>query len=147
YSHTPFGSGARQPGMTGQVKEEILTRWGELGVSLHAGALRFAPALLSAAEFAPEAASFTCVDLGGETRAVPLPPDSLAFTVCQTPVVYTLGDTPQVEVIDQDGRVIITPGCQLDLTTTRHVLNRDGHVRLIRVQVRPPGAADVESGP
>ncbi len=32
YSHTPMGSGARQPGMTGQVKEEILTRLGELGV-------------------------------------------------------------------------------------------------------------------
>ena len=26
YSHTPKGQGARQPGMTGMVKEEILTR-------------------------------------------------------------------------------------------------------------------------
>ena len=34
YSHTPMGGGARQPGMTGQVKEEILTRFGELGVSV-----------------------------------------------------------------------------------------------------------------
>ena len=33
YSHTPKHAGARQPGMTGQVKEEILTRFGELGVS------------------------------------------------------------------------------------------------------------------
>jgi len=32
YSHTPAGKGARQPGMTGQVKEEILTRQKELGV-------------------------------------------------------------------------------------------------------------------
>jgi hypothetical protein len=30
YSHTPAGRGSRQPGMTGQVKEEILTRLGEL---------------------------------------------------------------------------------------------------------------------
>ena len=32
YSHTPGHGGAQQPGMTGQVKEEILSRFGELGV-------------------------------------------------------------------------------------------------------------------
>jgi hypothetical protein len=37
YSHTPWGAGAKQPGMTGQVKEELLTRWGELGVLVHEG--------------------------------------------------------------------------------------------------------------
>ena len=31
---TPDHSGAQQPGMTGQVKEEIITRFGELGFSL-----------------------------------------------------------------------------------------------------------------
>ena len=30
YSHTPPGGGAKQPGMTGQVKEEVLTRLGEI---------------------------------------------------------------------------------------------------------------------
>ena len=28
YSHTPGGKGAQQPGMTGQVKEDLLSRWG-----------------------------------------------------------------------------------------------------------------------
>ena len=32
YSHTPAGKGAQQPGMTGQVKEDILSRFGELGL-------------------------------------------------------------------------------------------------------------------
>ena len=32
YSHTPGHMGAQQPGMTGQVKEDILSRFGELGV-------------------------------------------------------------------------------------------------------------------
>ena len=32
YSHTPAHSGAQQPGMTGQVKEQVITRFGELGV-------------------------------------------------------------------------------------------------------------------
>ena len=43
YSHTPRHAGAQQPGMTGQVKEEILCRWGELGIHVEAGALRFVP--------------------------------------------------------------------------------------------------------
>ncbi len=37
YSHTPGEGGAQQPGMTGQVKEEILTRWGELGLRVRHG--------------------------------------------------------------------------------------------------------------
>ena len=49
YSHTPKGQGAKQPGMTGQVKEEILTRFGELGVRVEEGAIVFEPVLLRAA--------------------------------------------------------------------------------------------------
>ena len=50
YSHTASEGGAQQPGMTGQVKEEILTRWGELGLQMHEGWVRFRPVLLDAAE-------------------------------------------------------------------------------------------------
>jgi hypothetical protein len=39
YSHTPAHAGAQQPGMTGQVKEEVLTRLGELGFVLADGPL------------------------------------------------------------------------------------------------------------
>ena len=50
YSHTPGEGGAQQPGMTGQVKEEILTRWGELGLCMREGWLLFRPVLLDEAE-------------------------------------------------------------------------------------------------
>lgn len=60
YSHTAAVGGAQQPGMTGQVKEEILTRWGELGLRFEAGQIRFDPVLLDLAEVPPEGAlSFT----------------------------------------------------------------------------------------
>ena len=39
YSHTPKYAGAQQPGMTGQVKEDIINRWAELGVSVKEGRL------------------------------------------------------------------------------------------------------------
>ena len=50
YSHTAGEGGAQQPGMTGQVKEEILTRWGELGLRERGGRLHFFPLLADAAE-------------------------------------------------------------------------------------------------
>ena len=51
YSHTPWGKGARQPGMTGQVKEDILCRFGELGVRVQQGQVSFRPTLLRDEEF------------------------------------------------------------------------------------------------
>ena len=68
YSHTPIGSGARQPGMTGQVKEDILTRWGELGAFVHGGQLHFAPTLLRPDEFLSEESEFCYVDISGESK-------------------------------------------------------------------------------
>ena len=60
YSHTAAEGGAQQPGMTGQVKEEILARWGELGLRFEDGLIRFDPVLLDASEVPPEGAlSFT----------------------------------------------------------------------------------------
>jgi hypothetical protein len=58
YSHTPSLGGAQQPGMTGQVKEEIITRWGELGIRLEAGLVRFDPVLLDPQEI-PDGSALT----------------------------------------------------------------------------------------
>ena len=54
YSHTPGHGGAQQPGMTGQVKEEVLSRFGELGLRVAGGEVRFDPRLLRAREFSSE---------------------------------------------------------------------------------------------
>lgn len=51
YSHTPYEQGAKQPGMTGQVKEEILTRMGELGLRVIDKQLCFKPIILEKTEF------------------------------------------------------------------------------------------------
>ena len=94
YSHTPADGGARQPGMTGQVKEEILTRRGELGVVVKDGALNFVPAYLDEAEFHDQARTFRYFDVEGRQRDMELPAGALAFTCCQVPVVYRLVDGP-----------------------------------------------------
>jgi hypothetical protein len=79
YSHTPGEGGAQQPGMTGQVKEEILTRWGELGLRVRHGRVHFDPVLLDAAE---------------------LP---VAFTWAQVPYRYQRGVATRLRVLTAAG--------------------------------------------
>ena len=69
YSHSPRHRGAQQPGMTGQVKEEIITRFGELGVEISGGCLRFNPRNLRRAEFFKDTHVFAYVNAAGEETA------------------------------------------------------------------------------
>ncbi len=51
YSHTSFNKKSEQPGMTGQVKESVIMRRGELGVSVLDGKISFDSAFLRDGEF------------------------------------------------------------------------------------------------
>ena len=75
YSHTPAMSGVQQPGMTGQVKEDILSRWFELGIEVHDGAVRINPLMLREM-----------------LRESDFRDGQLAFTYCGTRFVYHLAD-------------------------------------------------------
>jgi len=136
YSHTPMGGGARQPGMTGQVKEEILTRLGELGVLVRSGALCFAPTLLRSEEFLYDASTFAYIDIAGKQKTLSLSPGSLAFTVCQTPVVYVRGDRAKIDVMLTESHTVTMSGHCLDVVTTQHIFDRDGQVEMLRVTVQ-----------
>jgi hypothetical protein len=125
--------------MTGQVKEDVLARLGELGVTVRDGRLGFAPALLPRAEFlaAPQVATVRGVD--GPVD-LPLAPGTLAFTVCQVPVVYRRTDAaPRVSVVGRDGTERSFDGAFLDAATSRAVFERTGAVA--RIEVAVPEAA------
>lgn len=133
YSHTPMGEGVRQPGMTGQVKEEIITRWGELGVKLEHGFLCLSPTLLRNDEFIPVESSYEYIDINDEVQTLSLRPGSLAFTICQVPVIYHFGDVPQIKVFYENGRSVSFDGSCLDIKTTRHIFDRDGQIKQMSV--------------
>ena len=136
YSHTPPDGGARQPGMTGQVKEEILTRFGELGVQVQGGVLRFHPVLLRADEFLDAPATFRCLDGDGGAQDLALPAGSLAFTYCQVPVVYRRIDGPaRITVHYADGTTLEQSGEALDARAGADVLARNGRVGRLEVGV------------
>jgi hypothetical protein len=135
YSHTPGFAGARQPGMTGQVKEEILARWGELGVGVDNGGITFEPVLLRDDEYLAGAAAFSYVDTGGTSRSLDLAAGSLAFTICQVPVVYTRGKAASISVRHADGREERIDGNSLPVELSALVFGRSGAVERIQVTV------------
>ncbi len=136
YSHTPAHGGAKQPGMTGQVKEEILTRRGELGVRVRGGVLSFRPFLLRATDFLCRTAPFHYFDIAGQEETWDLPAGSLAFTYCQVPVVYELGgDKPWLEARLNDGTTHHVEGTTLSTALSDEIFGRTGKVRRLRVGV------------
>ena len=123
YSHTPAFAGAQQPGMTGQVKEEILTRWAELGVTVTDGRITFDPGLLPAGEVVPP---------GGDA----------SFTVCGVPVVMSSGDEDVLTVVGAGGDSEQVRGRTLPTAVSSRVFARVGTIGRIEVTLAagsPPG--------
>jgi hypothetical protein len=137
YSHTPWNGGAKQPGMTGQVKEEILTRFGELGVRVEAGRIRFDPVLLRPEEFFATPETFAYVALDGSRHETSLAPGSLAFTLCQVPVIYRRSDTREIRVTLADGRARGIEGSTLPPEESAEVFRRTGRITEIEVSLEP----------
>ncbi len=136
YSHTPGFAGARQPGMTGQVKEEILTRRVELGVVIHDGRIRFSPDLLREEEFLKIESRFHYYAVDGGDNTIELPQGAIAFTVCQVPVVYQLVDgDASITVTGRDGGVEDIPGDTLTPGVCAEVFARSGRVTRIDVAI------------
>ena len=137
YSHTPRHVGASQPGMTGQVKEEIITRWGELGLRVAHGVVRFEPALLRPREFAA-GGTFRYLDVRGAWQTSDLPASSLAFTCCQVPIVYRLDDTaePSLTVIHEDGGRQVLREFSLPADVSNEIFRRSGRIRRLELVFR-----------
>ena len=135
YSHTPAGKGAQQPGMTGQVKEDILSRFGELGVFVKNGSLYFNPCLLRKDEFLSNSKPFNYVDVHFNHKAIELEKNSLGFTYCQIPVVYKIGNTNSVAIVYNDATVINLDALNLGAKISQQVFGRSAEINQIRVTV------------
>ncbi len=136
YSHTPGHAGAQQPGMTGQVKEEILTRWGELGVHVERGGVEFRPFLLRAGEFTVAPQPFRFTDSAGRDQVLELPAGALGFTFCGVPVIYrqTAGAT-RTALAFADGATREIAGARLDVATSAALFGRTGQLARIEVSL------------
>ena len=142
YSHTPAHAGAQQPGMTGQVKEEILTRPLELGLRIKDGVIQIDPVLLRRGEFLEKPASWSVEAINGGRESIELSPGSLGMTICQVPLIVSLVDgSGAIEVVLADGTSRRFEGNSLDLETSAEIFGRTGLVRRVNASV-PRAVAD-----
>ena len=123
YSHTPSMAGVQQPGMTGQVKEDILNRFFELGVSVHDGQITFHPTMLTDSDFKD-----------GE----------LHFTYCGTEIIYKKSALPGGE--DRDGVNLPCENGQAKIISPlpcgeswrevcQHIFARDGQIKQLIIEL------------
>jgi hypothetical protein len=135
YSHTPSHRGAQQPGMTGQVKEDILTRKGELGINVNGGRLSFDPTLLNKNQFLSQEETVVFNDLESNTYEVKLDKGSLAFTVCQVPVIYSISDKNQIEVLYKNSNAEIVDALTLSHNISQEIFHRSGEISQLKVSI------------
>jgi hypothetical protein len=137
YSHTPRHIGAQQPGMTGQVKEEILTRQAELGIQIKNGCIHFIPNLIQARDFLDKEQTFTFYSLKNEWKEMKIPAQSFVLTFCQTPIIFQYGEKQQIEVMYEDHVQKIESGATLTEENSQSIFAREGKIIYLIVSIPP----------
>lgn len=131
YSHTPGFAGVQQPGMTGQVKEDFITRFSELGVFVSEGEIRFDPSMLSEEEFLKKQVDWVLPE-----RTLDIRKNQLGFTICSVPVIYELSDHDAVSVFYENGdRYTFESALKLNREISESLFRRDGKFDKIIVQI------------
>lgn len=133
YSHTPKGSGARQPGMTGQVKEELLTRLMEFGLAVGGGVIRFAQTGLLNGEFLSAPRDFVYYDARGRRASIGLKAGEMVLCLAGVPFVRE-GSAGPIRIAAEfaDGGERGFDGA-LDAELSASIFNREGRVSGVRV--------------
>ena len=135
YSHTPADSGVQQPGMTGQVKEDILIRWAELGIQIDKGKISFQPKLLRRTEFLTTNGTFDHISVDGSKASLQLENGQLAFTYCQVPVLYRIAETSGLTIHTSNNEVHSLDSNTLPERFSRSVFSRSGDITLLEVNI------------
>ncbi len=135
YSHTPSHRGAQQPGMTGQVKEDILTRKGELGIDVVDGLIKFHPTFLSKNQFLKQEEKAVFVDVKNKSFEMTLEKGELAFTICQVPIIYKLSNKKSIEVVFSSGATETFSSLTLNHDISQKIFKREGVISLIKVSI------------
>jgi hypothetical protein len=138
YSHTPAHSGAQQPGMTGQVKEDIIARWRELGLVVTDGRIQFEGVLIRDEEWLNETTDFSYINVNGAEMTLSLEADTLGYTYCQVPIVLKRSGAPRLQITKASG-VTNLQGAVMTLEDSRAVFERTGEILKIEVEIQ--GAA------
>jgi hypothetical protein len=134
YSHTPKHSGAQQPGMTGQVKEDVLSRLVEVGVRVNQGVISFDPSMFESAELLQSTTRLNTFGVDGQPVEITVPSGSFVFSFCQVPIVVSKGRTPQIRIHARGlEKPVERSGLSLTLLESASIFDRDHLIERIDI--------------
>lgn len=133
YSHTPGKAGVKQPGLTGQVKEDVISRLGELGIRIKNGEIIFDTSLLNHEEILSDQADFEFYTMDDNLRKISLEQKQLALTFCQVPIVYTDAKEDHMIITFTNHEQITIPGNTLTKEISEQIFRRSGEIKQLDV--------------
>lgn len=136
YSHSPLYQGVKQPGMTGQVKEDFISRIRELGVHVQNGSIVIIPDLLNRDELLQHPETFAYIDINGNNSFLQLQSGEIGFTFCQVPFIYRFGEEDVITIMFHDERELKEPGRTINPGISSSLFGRKGEIELIRISLR-----------
>ena len=120
--------------MKGEVKEDVITRFYDLGVEINRGGISFSPVLLKRSEFLSEPTTWK-YSVGGDLQSENLEAGSLAFTLCGVPVIYCLARESSIRVYSDHETPTSIPGARLDAALSQSLFKREKHIKKMVVNL------------
>ena len=123
--------------MTGQVKEDILVRFGELGCFIEQGQLKFKNHLIRISEFNQSPCTFNYLDLNRNEHHLKINKNELVFTLCQVPIIYRISNSKDSKIIIDyhNQETTIENSNLLDLNNTKSILAREGKIKTLVYEI------------
>jgi len=109
-------AGVQQPGMTGQVKEDIISRFNELGVEVVDGKIRIDKSMISFDEFKSESEK-----------------PSLQFTFCGIPFTYIVDNADSAVVKFTSQEFIKFNDLEINRSVSKLIFERSNKIQSIHV--------------
>ena len=134
YSFTAYRGGANQPVMTGQVKEDIILRFYELGVRIRNGSIVFDCTAVREEDFLKASTVFKYIDIYGNEKSITADENSLVFTFCQVPIVYKRSGNMKISAYYQSGQKNVIKSNILPENISQNIFRRNGKTKKIIVE-------------
>ncbi|PLX11277.1 MAG: hypothetical protein C0598_08555 [Marinilabiliales bacterium] len=135
YSHTPGGNGVKQPGLTGQVKEDNITRFGELGIKISDGKIIFDQSLINKEEILRSPNEFEYCAVDNEFYTISLKENEIGFTLCQIPVIVNFSEQQKIAITYDNDDVMSISENTIDKKNSELVFSRSGKIKMINVSI------------
>jgi hypothetical protein len=107
----------------------------EVNIALNEGKLEFQPTLLHRNEFLIDGNEVNFITVDGTDKKIQLEKGSLAFSVCQVPVIYTIAASNQMEIQYNNGTSITLDSLALDANESQKIFGRKGEISLIKIHL------------